>query len=220
LGATNPTIDAGLRICKVTAELMACQSVGLALVVNHAYSQIAGSDKIASFLDETQFDLGDGPTFSAQNKPLPVLAEDLTSRMAFKTWPAFSPIAVKHNVRGVFAFPLRVGTAYLGTLTVYRELSGPLTATQFTDGLILSAVATEALLTQQAGVPNGGLSKFFAPGVYDQSFMHLAAGMVAEQMGSTIVEALVRIRAFAFAHDEPISEVTRQIINRDLILEK
>jgi hypothetical protein len=44
------------------------------------------------------------------------------------TWPAFADAAAAFGVRAVFAFPLRSGSASLGTLTLYQQVAGELTA--------------------------------------------------------------------------------------------
>jgi hypothetical protein len=58
------------------------------------------------------------------------------------------------------------------------------------------------------------------PLTYDQSYVQLAAGMVAEQFDIGIVESLVRIRARAFSSDLPVTKIARLIVEGRLILER
>jgi hypothetical protein len=44
-----------------------------------------------------------------------VLIADL-ARDALTRWPAYAPAAREHGVQAVFAFPLQIGAARLGTL--------------------------------------------------------------------------------------------------------
>jgi AmiR/NasT family two-component response regulator len=46
-----------------------------------------------------------------------------------------------------------------------------------------------------------------------------AAGMVSVQLGVSVTEALIRLRAYAFSHDRPIDDVARDIVSRALRLE-
>ena len=48
--------------------------------------------------------------------------------------------------------------------------------------------------------------------------VHQASGMVSAQLDVTLGEALVRMRAFAFAHDRPLAAVAEDIVARRLRL--
>lgn len=218
--SADSALNLGQKICVVGADVLSAQAVSLALVVDHAYSPIATSDHVATLLDEEQFALGDGPSFDAQSSEAPVIADDVSAHRANHRWPAFTPLAQKHNIHGVYAFPLRIGTAYLGVLTAYRSQTGEPTAQQYADGLILASLATAELVRHQAGVTSPELADVFEPGLYDQSALQVAAGMVAETLNCPIVAALVRIRARAFADDKPVTEIARQIVARELVLDK
>lgn len=208
------------RICLVAADVLHAHSASIALVIDHVFDPIASSDSLAQYLDEQQFAIGDGPTFDAQRSDIPVSTHDIFAHHAREKWPAFSAIAHRREIGGIFAFPLRVGHAYIGVLTVYRTKTGDLTAAEFADGLILASIATAELVSHQAGALASDQSDILEPGLYDQSSLQLAAGMVAEAMNCSIVEGLVRIRARAFADELPVTEIARQIVARKLTLEK
>lgn len=219
VGSLDPALGVSHRICLVAADLLGGGWASLALVIEHAYSPIADSDPLGTLLDEEQFALGDGPTFDAQTSPAPIILEDVHAHRASARWPIFARLAQKHQVHGVFAFPLRVGDAYLGVLTVYRARAGEPTAVEYTDGLILSSLATAELIRHQADVgaePGAGI---FEPGLYDQAALQIAAGMVAESLNISIVAALVRIRARAFADELPVNRIAQQIVARTLVLD-
>ena len=206
------------RFCVVAAELLRAQSASIALVIDQAYSAIAASSPLGTLLEEQQFAFGDGPTYDSRESPIPIIVEDMTDRHSAKEWPAFAPVASKHDIRAVYAFPLRVGSAYLGVLTVYRVEHGEPTAQEYADGLILAALATNELVRQQAGIAAGDVLSSSEPGLSDQSTVQIAAGMVAEALNCSIVSALVRIRARAFADDKPVNDIARAIVARELIL--
>ncbi len=219
INGTNPTQDIGTRICLVGRNLLRADYVGLALVMNHVYSAIAGSDPLATLLDETQFALGDGPTFEAQGSSEPVQGIDLkTSRLKVR-WPAFTPIAQTHDIRSVFAFPMRIGSSSLGVLTAYRSQVSPLSVKEQTDGMILASVGAIELVRRQAGLSTTDLPDLFNAGAFDQSVLHLAAVIVADLLNIPIFSALVRIRAHAFSAQLPVNTIARMIISGELKLE-
>jgi hypothetical protein len=99
----------------------------------------------------------------------------------------------------VFSLPLQVGVIRLGTLDLHRCTTGRLSVEQLADALAL-----------RAGSPG------WLPDVHAD--VHIASGMVSAQQGIDVRAALLRIRGYAFAHDQPIQQVARHIIDRDLAL--
>jgi hypothetical protein len=49
--------------------------------------------------------------------------------------------------------------------------------------------------------------------------VHNAAGIVSVQLGVSVTEALIRLRAYAFSHDRLLAEVAEDVIARRLRLE-
>lgn len=216
--AADSTLTTGHRICLVANELLGAKSVSLGLVVDHAYSPVAATDNLGTLLDDEQFALGNGPSFDAQNSLAPVIVEDVHAKRTVARWPVFAKLAEKHGLLGAFAFPLRVGYAYLGVLTAYRARTGVPSAEQYADGLVLASLATAELVRQEAGIATD--PDALEPRLYDQSSLQVAAGMVAEALNIPIVAALARIRARAFADDQPVSQTARRIVARELVLDK
>ena len=46
--------------------------------------------------------------------------------------------------------------------------------------------------------------------------VHQASGMVSAQLGVSVGEALVRLRAYAFGNDRPLTDVARDVVARKL----
>jgi len=219
LELADPARPVGERICAVAGELLGADRTSLTLVAGRNSSAIVGSDAGGVLLDEQQLALGEGPTFDAIDSYAPVVGDDLTGLDNAHRWPAFAPVGVRHGMAAVYAFPLRVGEARIGVLSAYRTRAGTLTALQYADGLVIASLATVALLQEQSGVTSGDLAEAFLPGLHNQSQIQMAAGMVSEHLGVSIVDALVRIRGHAFQTAQAVNVVARAIVARDLVLE-
>jgi hypothetical protein len=144
----------------------------------------------------------------------PNLANPVTAR-----WLAFAPPAVAAGALAVFGFPLQLGSVRLGALNLYRDRPGSLTDDQHADALVLAGVAARAVLAMQAHAPPGELAAELETGADLRLIVHQAAGMVAAQLGASVGEALVRLRAFAFTNGRPISEVAESVVSRRLRFE-
>ncbi|HUR05998.1 MAG TPA: GAF domain-containing protein, partial [Nonomuraea sp.] len=152
---------------------------------------------------------GDGPCVEAVWGSGPVLVPD-TAACAGR-WPAFSEVA---RVGAVFAFPLVMGAVKVGVLVLCRDRPGELAAREQADALILAGAALTLLLDGHGPMSGHGLLPATAPALGVEIYQ--AAGMVSVQLDTTVEEALLRLRAYAFTHDEPLSRVARRVVQRRL----
>jgi ANTAR domain len=181
------------------------------------------TDDVSEQLAELQLTLGEGPCPDASVSGGPVLASDLADMEAIGRWPVFAPEACKAGAAAIFVFPLRVGAIRAGVMGLYRERPGPLNARQLGDALIFADTATLLLLDSQgqtagwppAGAGPGGQSPDLTP---HRAEIAQATGMLTEQLGVGITEAFIRLRAYAYAHDQRLADVARDIVGRRLRL--
>jgi hypothetical protein len=119
----------------------------------------------------------------------------------------------------VFGFPLRVGTVRLGALNLYRDLPGPLGDDQHADALVMADVAARWVLEVQAHAPAGALADELEVGADFHFVVQNAAGMVSVQLGVSVTEALIRLRAYAFGHERLLGDVAREVVAHTLRLD-
>lgn len=213
----TPSTDlATKRLCEVCAEVIGVTGAGIMLMAGDVpQGSVCTTDAVSSLVEELQFGLGEGPCVDAYNQGWPVLEPDLASPETAR-WLAFSGPAVAAGVRAVFGFPLRVGAVRLGALNLYRDRSGPLTDDQHADALVMADVAAQSVLVMQAKAPEGQLAAELEAGGDFQYVVHQAAGMVAVQLGVSVGQALIRLRAYAFGNSRSITEVADDVVARRL----
>jgi hypothetical protein len=164
-------------------------------------------------LEDLQYTTGQGPCRDAFALGLPVAAPDLDGRASAR-WPAFVDLAVSTGVGSVFAYPLRSHADVVGVLTLYGNLPGSLSADQHEDSMAMSAVLAETMLSLQDASAPGRLAPGLEDAVAYRAQVHQATGMVAIQLRVSAFEALVRIRAYAFANGLRIEQVAADIVAR------
>ena len=183
--------------------------VGLALMTDQGPAgTIAATDGPAVELEELQFTLGEGPCVDASRTGRPVLQPDL-ARTAPSRWPAFADGALEAGIRAVFAFPLRVGAIRVGVLDLYRDEAGPLSEDELTEALCFADAATLVLLHEQAGSQVQETTSPFD----DRAEVHQATGVISVQASVGLAEALVLLRARAFAEGRPLGEVAQDVLS-------
>ncbi len=181
------------------------------------------TDGISELLAELQLTVGEGPSVDASASGGPVLASDLGSGEMAGRWPGFVPAALQAGAAAVFAFPLRIGAIRAGVLGLYRDRAGPLTGFQLGDALVFADTATLLLLDaqdQKSGGSAVGISPEGQPGdlALHRAEIDQATGMLTVQLGVSIADAFIRLRAYAYIHDLRLTDVARKIVARRLRL--
>jgi hypothetical protein len=204
------------RLCEVGAEVTGMSGAGIMLMSGDVpQGSVCTTNDVSALVEELQYALGEGPCMDAYNEHRPVLEPDLADPDTPR-WLAFTGPALDAGVRAVFGFPLQVGAVRLGALNLYRDRPGPLTDHQHADALVMAEVAAQAVLALQAGAPPGKLAaNLDATGDFHY-VVHQAAGMVAAQLDVGVAQALIRLRAYAFGNDRPLTEVAQDVVARTL----
>ena len=204
------------RVCAVSVDVTGASGAGIMLLSGDGpLGPLCSTDKVSARIEELQFSLGEGPYIDAYHEDRPVLVPDLANPDASR-WLAFSGPALDAGAAAVFGFPLHVGAVRLGVLGLYRDHPGPLTDEQRADALAMADFATRAILAVQAKAPAGRLAAELEANADLRYVVHQASGMVAVQLEVSIEQALVRLRAYAFGNDRPLTEVAEDVVARKL----
>jgi len=204
------------RLCAVSATVTGTTGAGIMLMSGETPDgSLGSSDDVSALIEDLQFTLGEGPCIDAFERDRPVAEPDLADPHEAR-WPAFAPTALDAGAAAVFGFPMRVGGVRLGALNLYRDRPGPLTDEQHADALALADIATKSVLVLQANAPMGQVAVELEQGADFHYVVHQAAGMVAAQLDASIGHALIRLRAYAYAHDRPLDQVAGDVVSRAL----
>lgn len=168
---------------------------------------IAASDATAARLDEIQLDLGQGPCWDAVAAGSPVSIVDTG---ADARWPLFSEAVDALDVSSVFAFPLTFAGLSIGAVDLYSR--APVTL----DDELLLAISRRSPATSL-----GVLAAVLRDNEDDESsnpgsrrIVHQATGMIIARYRLGPDDALVLLRAHAFAQHRPVIDVAQDIVDR------
>jgi hypothetical protein len=176
---------------------------------------VCTTDAVSALIEQLQYDLGEGPCVDAHTTGQPVLEPDL-AEPATPRWLGFTGPAVDAGARAVFGFPLQLGGVRLGALNLYRDRPGPLSDEQHADALVMADIATRAILALQADAPPGTVAAGLEVDADFQYVVHQASGMVAVQLGVSLIQALIRLRGYAFGNDRSLTRVAQAVVAREL----
>jgi hypothetical protein len=201
-----PELDGLLRSCCRASGL---DGAGVSIVSSDGTREpLFASDEVAKVIEGLQLTLGEGPCIDAASTGTPVLVADLSDPKdaVANHWPVFRIEATRLGARAVFAFPIRIGAIWLGAVDFYRQTPGTLSQPEL--GSVLSSVDEVALAVLEAPNRYGDSDTLTT-----NMIVHQAAGMVMAQLDSSIEEAMVRLRATAFAEGVSISELAADVVN-------
>ncbi|MFC9004519.1 GAF and ANTAR domain-containing protein [Streptomyces microflavus] len=172
----------------------------------------AFSNGLAQAFGDLQFTLGEGPSVDAARTGRVVSVGDLV-REPGDRWPLLVREVAAVRVRSVFCFPLAIGAIRVGVLTATRRQVSALTRQQSDDALALGAALTHSYLS---GEPD----RLHLPPYDDfhHTVVHQATGMLSVQLQVPLAQALLRLRAHAYAKNRPITDIAQDVVDRRLRL--
>jgi len=203
------------QLCTACLAALPVSGVGAALMTADGPSGVvlAATDERARELEELQFALGEGPCVEASGGGRPVLEPDLVAAGSPR-WPRFGAAAIEAGVGAVFAFPLRVGAIRVGVLDLYRDAPGSLTTPDLGEALAFADAATVVVLHLQDHDGDDGAGSPLTGPIDRRAEVHQATGMITIQLGISLVEALLRLRAHAYASGRTVSAVAADVVSR------
>ncbi len=207
------------RLCSAAGRSLSASGVGVSVMAEDGMRGVAAvSEPAYEPIEELQFSLGEGPCLDAFATRRPVLVPDL-SNGAMRRWPGYAPAVHDRGMRAVFAFPMQIGAARLGVLDVFRMEPGPLSGEQFREALTFADVAVTTLLDGQEQAAPGAVADGLDEVMGQRAELFQAQGMVAVQLGVSLADALARLRAYAYAENQPLGDVARDVVARTLKFE-
>lgn len=202
-------------LCAVAAEVTNLSGAGIALVSSgEQYTSVCTSNDIAHTLMDLEITVGEGPCVDACISDVAIDESNLATTLD-RRWLAYSPLAKEAGAHAVFAFPVRIGAIRLGALSLYRDEPGPLSAAQTADAYLMASVIGRAITAMQAGAPRDTLSAELQREANFDFSVHQAAGMIAVQGSMSVGNALVALRAHAFATNASLSELAIRVVLRE-----
>jgi hypothetical protein len=221
MSRAGSALDAANQLCIACTELLEVDGASISVVQHgETLGTFGSSSELSRHLDELQFTLGEGPCLDAVRDQRPVLVPDLDDPVELR-WPAFRGAVLHAGVGAVFALPVAVASSWVGALDLFSRARGPLTDRSLAGALRAAELAAiplrELLGADVAAEPDALRDEQTGP--LDRVEVYQATGMIMAALDVGPVEALVRLRAHAFASGLTASEVAWRIVERELPLD-
>lgn len=210
----------GLHVAEVSKAVLRGTHGAVSIHTANHTLVLAATHEVAFELDQQQVVIGQGPIFSVLETGTPTIVADTHDNITLSRWPVFSPILSQSGIRSLLCFPLVLGAAAVGAITSYNQSPGHPHPDTYVDGLVLATLATEIILQIQAGIADDDIAQALEPGIQNHAVIQQAVGLVAEDLGISVVEAMIRIRAHAFGSNQTLLVLARRLISGETSLER
>jgi hypothetical protein len=206
----------GDDLCRGFIELLPVTGASITVIDKLAHrSSVCASDSVAAQLERLQFDLGEGPQWAVMKTGIAALRSDLSPQHS-ADWPMFAAAATECGAGAVFTFPLRLGSAVVGVVDLYRRAPGVLDQQSIA---LASTLANEvAWRAVQAAIRSanqeGGSETAGTPTMRRE--VHQATGMILAQLETTATNAFALLRAHAFLSGKSVDDVAKDVVGRGL----
>lgn len=213
------------RLCEACVAQLSVDAAAISLVFDGTNTGTLGaSSDQARRYDELQFTLGEGPCLESVATRAPVVVVDLAADVGTGRWPAYGPALLGKGVGGVYAIPVLVAGEYIGALDLFRnhvssldrdDLSGALVAAELAEMPLLDFLTEDF----QSAATDPGTTAWTELNKITRAEVSQATGMLVAQLEIEPAEALVRLRAHAYATNRSATDVARDILDRLLQLD-
>lgn len=131
-------------------------------------------------------------------------------------WPRFAPRAMEAGFRSVQAVPLRLRGSVIGALTLFHADPGVMPERDIDIAQAFADIATIAILQQRAAVEAQVVNEQLSTALNSRIVIEQAKGMVAERLGTDMVQAFAVLRGYARNTNRRLVDVAADIIGGTL----
>lgn len=212
------TLVADFDVVELLAGLMStCQELlpvdqsGLLLLDPQGQLQrVASSSEETRLMELLQAQTREGPCFESARTGTHVLVDDIAAE--HERWPTFTERALLNGFRSVYAFPMRLREATLGSLNLFGTRHASLDADDQVIAQSLADVATIAILQQRSLLRSNQLAESLQRALNTRIVVEQAKGVLAERGRVPMEETFDLLRAYARSHHLKISDLAHDVV--------
>lgn len=176
---------------------------------------MAASSERTHEIETFQLQRHEGPCLDCYHNGSPVLVEDLSQEQ--DRWPQFAPAALAAGFGSVHALPMRLQNSVLGTLGLFGARPGRLNVEDLHLGQALADVASLALIAEKNSADKDTVNAQLQTALNSRVVLEQAKGLLAQSGDLDMEQAFGVLRRYARDHNEKLSHVAAQAVERTLL---
>ncbi len=172
--------------------------------------RVASSSEEARLLELLQVQTREGPCFEAVHEGQIVLVHDIS--VVRDRWPTFAGRAIADGFNSVYAFPMRLREATVGSLNLFGNERDTLDDEGRMIAKALADIATIGILQQRTLSRSSLLAENLQRALNTRIVVEQAKGVLAERGQMPMDETFNLLRAYARSHNLKLSELARSVV--------
>lgn len=204
-------------VCRTAAVAIGVDGAGLTLLTSEHRGPVCAHGAFAALGEDLQLSLGEGPSVDAFEAGELIEVTDLASHDDGR-WPLFSAEMADAGGGSLASFPLRIGGARFGALTLYRSAYGELSSDQVADSYVIAQLAAHLIVAKQARIGGDQVISDIESGFARMEPIHQATGMIMAQLSVGAEEALARLRGAAYAAQRSARDMAMDVVAGKVVL--
>lgn len=179
---------------------------------------VASTSEEAKLVEIMQLSAGRGPCIDCYRSGVAVAVSDLDG--ANEPWPEFRAEARAQGFRSVYAAPMRLRGAVIGTLNLLGTAATTLSQRDADGVQALADAATIGILQERLVRESGMVTEQLNRALTSRIFIEQAKGVLSETESVSMDEAFAMIRSYARSNNLQLQAVAESITNRSLKIGK
>ena len=183
------------------------------LLLNDAQGKlqrVASSSEETRLLELLQVQTREGPCFEAVQSGQSIIVEDLAQSR--ERWPTFAARATADGFHSVYAFPLRLRDATIGTLNLFGLAPAALDEESRVIAKALADIATIGILQQRSIHRTSLLAENLQRALNTRILVEQAKGILAERGTLPMDETFDLLRSYARSHNLKLSNLAHSVV--------
>jgi GAF domain-containing protein len=172
--------------------------------------RVASSSEEARLLELLQVQTREGPCFEAVSDGQIIMVHDISETR--ERWPTFSERAIADGFLSVYAFPMRLREATVGSLNLFGNDRGALDDESRMIAKALADIATIGILQQRTLHRSSLLAENLQRALNTRIVVEQAKGVLAERGQMAMEETFKLLRDYARSHNLKLSELARSVV--------
>ncbi|MHA7304934.1 ANTAR domain-containing protein [Arthrobacter sp. TMN-49] len=217
LVADYDVVDLLHTLVDESVALLDATAAGLLLVDPGGDLQVMASTSEKSQLVEVlQLEAGVGPCVDCFRTGAVVAIHDIAADGA--AWPLFQSAALAQGFVSLHAVPMKLRGNTIGSMNLFRNVAGPLSDEDAALAQAFADVATISLLQERALRESAVVNEQLQRALNSRIVIEQAKGVIAHTANVSIDEAFILLRSYARSHSQPLSEASRNVVERAITI--
>lgn len=200
------------------AQVLDLTGAGVTLVHDGQQRFVTAAVEAIADLERVQENWQEGPCIDAVASAAPVTVPDIAAPDAAERWLDYTVAAKSAGIQAVAGIPMLAEEKAIGAINLYDSHTRNWSAEDLRVAAIFASIATGYLTHASAAQQQQRTAEQLQQALNTRLIIEQAKGVLAAKQQTTVDDAFAALRSYAREHNARIHEVSRAVVNGDLLL--